>query len=164
MNTIRCPWCQLVQYEGLKCRRCKKPFAEPVEAEVAKAPCQGAQIVPASRDSSDGRHKSNAELIGSRLVAIRKWRHLTQPKLAELMGCPRTYISKIENGHALPMPAQIFRLAEVLKVDAAALVVSDREVAVKELLSDSFVAEFRGLNEEQRKQVLFYARNLGEKI
>ena len=60
------------------------------------------------------------------------------------MGVPRTYISKIENGKAMPTLSSLDRLARALQVDISALLrdASTRhrdEAAV--LMADPFLAE-----------------------
>jgi transcriptional regulator with XRE-family HTH domain len=79
---------------------------------------------------------------------IRKARHLSQRQLAGRMQVPRTYISKIENGKAIPTLGSLERLAAALDVDISQLVrdsrsVRDEEVAV--IFADPFLAEIAAL-------------------
>jgi transcriptional regulator with XRE-family HTH domain len=79
---------------------------------------------------------------------IRKARHLSQRQLAGRMQVPRTYISKIENGKAIPTLGSLERLARALDVDISQLVrdarsVRDEEVAA--IFADSFLAEIAAL-------------------
>ena len=53
---------------------------------------------------------------------IRRARHLSQRQLAGRMQVPRTYISKIENGKAIPTLGSLERLANALEVDMCHLV------------------------------------------
>jgi transcriptional regulator with XRE-family HTH domain len=61
---------------------------------------------------------------------------------------PRTYISKIENGKAIPTLGSLERLASALEVDVCQLVRdarSLREEEVAGILSDPFLAEIAAL-------------------
>ena len=60
------------------------------------------------------------------------------------MQVPRTYISKIENGKAIPTLGSLERLAEALEVDVCQLVRdarSRRDEEVATILADPFLAE-----------------------
>jgi transcriptional regulator with XRE-family HTH domain len=64
------------------------------------------------------------------------------------MQVPRTYISKIENGKAIPTLGSLQRLADALEVDVCQLVrdtrsIRDEEVAA--ILADPFLAEIAAL-------------------
>jgi transcriptional regulator with XRE-family HTH domain len=79
---------------------------------------------------------------------IRKARHLSQRQLAGRMQVPRTYISKIENGKAIPTLGSLERLADALQVDVCQLVRdtrSRREEEVASVLADPFLAEIAAL-------------------
>ena len=52
---------------------------------------------------------------------LRRVRNLSQRQLAGRMGVPRTYISKIENGKAMPTLSSLDRLARALQVVISAL-------------------------------------------
>ena len=60
--------------------------------------------------------------VAGQVRDIRKGRHLSQRQLASRMHVPRTYISKIENGKAIPTLGSLERLAEALEVDVSQLV------------------------------------------
>ena len=82
--------------------------------------------------------------VASQVREIRKARHLSQRQLASRMQVPRTYISKIENGKAIPTLGSLERLAEALEVDVSQLVRdarSRREEEVASILADPFLAE-----------------------
>ena len=75
---------------------------------------------------------------------IRRARHLSQRQLAGRMQVPRTYISKIENGKAIPTLGSLERLANALEVEMSQLVRdarSRREEEVAAILADPFLAE-----------------------
>src|ERR1700693_4140896 len=114
-EVLRCERCTLVQFRTANslCRRCHKPLEveEPErlvsefggEPEEAVAEDNGLQVARAVRD-------------------LRKGRNLSQRQLAGRMQVPRTYISKIENGKAIPTLGSLERLAQALEVDVWQLV------------------------------------------
>lgn len=55
-------------------------------------------------------------LIGPRLRELREQRNLSQGDITEVIGLPRSYISRIENGHAVPSLETLQRLATALDV------------------------------------------------
>jgi transcriptional regulator with XRE-family HTH domain len=138
---LRCDFCKLVQYRtsAESCRRCKKsllpepPKLQPVLALVAEpataAKESGPQVASAVRD-------------------LRHVRNLSQRQLAGRMGVPRTYISKIENGKAMPTLSSLDRLARALQVDISALL---RDAPTRHrdegavLMTDPFLAEIAKL-------------------
>lgn len=163
-EAIRCPSCNLVQFVTSKCRKCGTVFFPLKPAKVQPIPDR--KIVLFKRGSTSVEHKINAELVGSRVKQFRTGRHLSQKGLAEIMGCVRTYISKIERALCLPDTPQILRLADALKIHPALLVASDRELAVDELMSDPFMAllkdESVGIGEHGRMMILNYAKELAK--
>jgi transcriptional regulator with XRE-family HTH domain len=79
---------------------------------------------------------------------IRRARHLSQRQLAGRMQVPRTYISKIENGKAIPTLGSLERLAAALEVDLCQIVRdsrSRRDEEVAAILADPFLAEVAAL-------------------
>jgi len=158
-EVLRCDHCSLVQFRTANalCRRCHKglevelPEPEPVPiALVSSQPekQEGLQVATAVRD-------------------LRHVRNLSQRQLAARMGVPRTYISKIENGKAMPTLSSLDRLARALRVDIASLLrdANNRhsdETAV--LTADPFLAEIAAytsqLNELQRSIFLNHVREL----
>jgi transcriptional regulator with XRE-family HTH domain len=86
--------------------------------------------------------------VAAQVREIRRARHLSQRQLAGRMLVPRTYISKIENGKAIPTLGSLERLASALEVDICQLVRdarSLREEEVAGILSDPFLAEIAAL-------------------
>lgn len=158
-EVLRCDHCSLVQFRTATaiCRRCKKGLEvekpEPVAAAIALVPAQaaldsGPQVAAAVRD-------------------LRHVRNLSQRQLAARMNVPRTYISKIENGKAMPTLSSLDRLAKALQVDISALLRDantrhSNETAM--LMTDPFLAEIAAytsqLDSLQRSIFLNHVREL----
>ena len=135
-EVVRCDHCSLVQVRTASalCRRCRKgleveapaPAPKPL-ALVAKdeLPVKGLQVSAAVRE-------------------LRHVRNLSQRQLAARMNVPRTYISKIENGKAMPTLSSLDRLARALQVDISTLL---RDASTRQrdeanvLMADPFLAE-----------------------
>jgi transcriptional regulator with XRE-family HTH domain len=136
-EVLRCERCTLVQFRTANslCRRCHKPLEveDPErlvpqfagEPEEAVAEDNGLQVARAVRD-------------------LRKGRNLSQRQLAGRMQVPRTYISKIENGKAMPTLSSLARLAAALEIDICNLLRDARSRKHEEtasILGDPFLAE-----------------------
>jgi transcriptional regulator with XRE-family HTH domain len=162
-EVLRCESCKLVQFRTASdaCRRCKKsllpepPKAQPAIALVAAATApeargEGPQVATAVRD-------------------LRHVRNLSQRQLAARMGVPRTYISKIENGKAMPTLSSLDRLARALQVDISALLrdapTRHRDETVV-LLTDPFLSEIAKftahLTSTQKSIFLNHVRELAQ--
>ena len=135
----KCEHCKLVQFSTPTniCRRCKKslvaeqPKAQPAIALVAAQP-------PVAEPPSDKLQVADA------VRDLRRIRNLSQRQLAGRMNVPRTYISKIENGKAMPTLSSLDRLARALQVDISALLrdAPKRHQAETDMLTaDPFLAE-----------------------
>jgi transcriptional regulator with XRE-family HTH domain len=158
-EVLRCDHCSLVQFRTANalCRRCHKCLEveepEPAPAPLALVPTPvavegGLQVATAVRD-------------------LRHVRNLSQRQLAARMGVPRTYISKIENGKAMPTLSSLDRLARALQVDISTLLRDSNtrhrdETAV--LMTDPFLAEIAmytsQLDDLQRSIFLNHVREL----
>ncbi|MGO8759551.1 MAG: helix-turn-helix domain-containing protein [Terracidiphilus sp.] len=82
--------------------------------------------------------------VATQVREMRRARHLSQRQLAARMEVPRTYISKIENGKAVPTLGSLERLAKALNIEVRQLVRdarSRRDEEVTSILDDSFLAE-----------------------
>jgi transcriptional regulator with XRE-family HTH domain len=96
-------------------------------------------------------HPASAEAglqVAGQVREIRRGRHLSQRQLAGRMQVPRTYISKIENGKAIPTLGSLERLATALGVEMAQLVRDARSVREEEVIAifaDPFLAEIAAL-------------------
>ncbi len=86
--------------------------------------------------------------VARRVREIRRARHMSQRQLAGRMMVPRTYISKIENGKAIPTLGSLERLAMALDVPVSQLVRDERsrrEEEIAAILADPFLAEIAAL-------------------
>jgi len=112
--------------------------------------------------SSPGQPAEDAgSQVATQVRDIRRARHLSQRQLAGRMQVPRTYISKIENGKAIPTLGSLERLAAALEVDVSKLVRdarSRREEEVAAIFADPFLAEVAALlpQLDSLKRTLFY--------
>ncbi|HWE85804.1 MAG TPA: helix-turn-helix transcriptional regulator [Terracidiphilus sp.] len=140
-EVVRCEHCTMVQYRTSNslCRRCHKPLD--IEEPIVLGPV----AVP------DPRQQPVTEAgmqVASQVREIRRARHLSQRQLAGRMQVPRTYISKIENGKAIPTLGSLERLANALEVGVCQLVRdsrSRRDEEVTSILTDPFLAEIASL-------------------
>lgn len=103
------------------------------------------QLVPAGSPASS----AEAGLqVAAQVRDIRRARHLSQRQLASRMQVPRTYISKIENGKAIPTLGSLERLATALGVGICHLVRdarSRRDEEVAAILADPLLAEIAAM-------------------
>ena len=137
-EVLRCNYCTLVQFRTSNslCRKCHRPL------DIEEPLVFGPQPVAKPGSADPGLR------VAGQVRDIRKARHLSQRQLANRMQVPRTYISKIENGKAIPTLGSLQRLAEALDVDVCQLVRdarSRREEEVAAILADPFLAEIAEL-------------------
>lgn len=136
-EVARCEHCRLMQFRtssGL-CRRCHKQLE--VEEPAQLAP----QLVTSTANPAC---EEAGEQVAAQVKQIRQARHMSQRQLAGRMQVPRTYISKIENGKAIPTLGSLERLADALGVDVRRLVRDARsrhDEEVASLLADPLLAE-----------------------
>ena len=158
-EVLRCDHCSLVQFRTANalCRRCHQSL----EVEVPEPAPAPLAVVPTSTASADGLQVATA------VRDLRHVRNLSQRQLAARMNVPRTYISKIENGKAMPTLSSLDRLARALQVDISTLLRDSKtrrqdETAV--LMADPFLAEIAmytsQLDEVQRSIFLNHVREL----
>ena len=162
-EVLKCVHCSLTQYRTVTdmCRRCKKP----VFPEQPK-PVPAIALVP---ESSSSPQEEGGLQVASAVRDLRHVRNLSQRQLAARMGVPRTYISKIENGKAMPTLSSLDRLAKALQVDISALL-RDAPTRHKDetavLLADPFLAEIAKytshLNSTQKSIFLNHVRELAQ--
>jgi transcriptional regulator with XRE-family HTH domain len=159
-EVLRCEHCKLVQFRTANdvCRKCRKsllpdlPKVQPIAvvAEPDAPRAEGIQVASAVRD-------------------LRRVRNLSQRQLATRMNVPRTYISKIENGKAMPTLSSLDRLARALQVDISALL-RDAPTRHKDetavLMTDPFLAEIAKftshLTSTQKSIFLNHVRELAQ--
>ena len=153
-EVVRCEHCALVQYRTSNslCRRCHKPL------DIEEPVVLGPQPVP----SPSQQPVAEAGLqVAAQVRDIRRARHLSQRQLASRMQVPRTYISKIENGKAIPTLGSLERIADALEIDVSQLVRdrrSRRDEEVASILADPFLAEIASLlpKLDSLQRTLFY--------
>lgn len=136
-EVLRCEHCSLVQFRtgNSLCRRCHKPL----EVEEPESPVP--QLVTSANHPAPD---DNGLQVARAVRDLRLGRSLSQRQLAGRMQVPRTYISKIENGKAMPTLSSLERLAQALGVDICNLVHDARSRRVEEtasVLADPFLAE-----------------------
>jgi transcriptional regulator with XRE-family HTH domain len=140
-EVLRCGHCQLVQFRTMNalCRRCHKSL-EMEEPEP---------VMPAATSATREPEAEEGGLQVARAVRdARRGRNLSQRQLAGRMQVPRTYISKIENGKAMPTLSSLERLATALEVDMCNLLHDARNRQHDESLSifdDPFLSEIAPL-------------------
>lgn len=157
-EVLRCEHCSLVQFRtnNSLCRRCRKPL------EIEEPELQQPQLVTPAPES--GTESIN---VARAVREIRASRSLSQRQLAERMSVPRTYISKIENGKAIPTLGSLERLAKALGVDICVLLRdarSRRHSEVRAIMADPFLAEIASMVENldglQRAMFLNHVREM----
>lgn len=160
-EVLRCDHCKLVQYRTASdaCRRCRKSLL-PEQPKVTSS----ISLVPEPAAKADA-----GPQVATAVRDLRRVRNLSQRQLAARMNVPRTYISKIENGKAMPTLSSLDRLARALQVDISALLRDaptrhQDESAV--LLADPFLAElakYTGhLSSTQKSIFLNHVRELAQ--
>jgi transcriptional regulator with XRE-family HTH domain len=142
-EVVRCTFagCKLVQFRPSNscCVRCHRPLD--FEAPLRPGPV-AVDDPPLDPSAEAGLH------VAGQVKEIRHARHLSQRQLAGRMQVPRTYISKIENGKAIPTLSSLERLAAALGVDMRQLVRdarSQRDDEVASILADPLLAEIAAL-------------------
>ena len=153
-EVLRCEKCKLVQYRtgNSLCRRCHLPLD--IEEQAPLTP-QLVTTQPVPQAAEAGLQ------VAGQVREIRRARHLSQRQLAGRMQVPRTYISKIENGKAIPTLGSLERLANALEVEMSHLVRdsrSRREEEVAAIFADPFLAEIASLlpNLDSLHRTLFF--------
>ena len=161
-EVLRCNHCGLKQFRTTNdlCRKCRKSLLpEPPKLQPAIA------LVP---EPVVGERTGTLQ-VSAAVRDLRHVRNLSQRQLAGRMGVPRTYISKIENGKAMPTLCSLDRLARALQVDISALL---RDAPTRHrdesavLLGDPFLAEIARftahLIETQKSIFLNHVRELAQ--
>jgi len=154
---VRCGSCKLVQFVPTSgnCRKCKQPLFR--EAEVV--PSQQTEATPSVPERG---FSEMTMTLSSRVKVLRRNRGMSQRDLARKMNVPRTYISKVENGKALPNITSLQRIAEGLQVTLPYLL--DEGAPCSFLTTDPFLAELSDiasqLTDIQRSAILGHARGM----
>jgi transcriptional regulator with XRE-family HTH domain len=142
-EVVRCTFadCKLIQFKTANslCRRCHRLL----ETDEAVRPGP----VPIDNNAADPDSEAGLKVAGQ-VKDVRRARHMSQRQLAGRMQVPRTYISKIENGKAIPTLGSLLRLAAALGVDVRQLVQDARSLRndeVASILADPLLAEIAAL-------------------
>ncbi len=159
-DVLRCDHCHLVQFRTASsvCRKCRKPL----DVEEPQVAVPALTLVPAPPPKEEGGLQ-----VSKAVRDLRRVRNLSQRQLAGRMNVPRTYISKIENGKAMPTLGSLERLAKALQVDISALLRDAKTRHSNEtalLMTDPFLAEIAGfcnqLDAVQKSIFLNHVREL----
>jgi transcriptional regulator with XRE-family HTH domain len=160
-EVVRCDSCSLVQFRTQSgfCRRCHASL-DPEEPEAILLPPTPAEIA----EPTDAKPQFQVALA---IRSLRQRNGISQRQLAQRMGVPRTYVSKIENEKATPTLSSLERIAEALEVTVPDLLsggTRDRNRDLRELAADPFISELIGylgkLNGMQWQSVLAQVRDM----
>ncbi len=164
-EVLRCERCSLVQFRTMDshCRRCRKPLEleepEPQLMALVSSPARHPNHAPSAPPPSIDVAKAVRDL--------RHARELSQRELALRMQVPRTYISKIENGKAMPTLASLERLASALGAHVCELLHDERsrrQDVIASMLADPFLVELMPfvarINAYQRSVFLSHVRDV----
>ena len=120
--TVRCDNCHLKQFMSPtgKCIKCHQEYED---ADTPVIPQQKVEVV-LSENEINFRVRMRLEKTSSAICNVlpmvvkflRVEFNLSQCQVAEQMDAPRTYISKLENGAALPNLASIKKLCDVFSI------------------------------------------------
>src|SRR5277367_5320905 len=137
-EVLRCEHCSLVQFRTSNslCRRCHTPLE--IEEPEPIVPQLVTETTPSTSGGGPGVEVARA------VRDIRRSHQLSQRQLAGRMQVPRTYISKIENGKAVPTLSSLERLAVALEIDICDLLRDARSRQHEEataILADPFLKE-----------------------
>ena len=174
-EVVRCARCRLIQFQTVSqlCRRCCHSLAAgprpDQEASLPKpTPIRGSAVLADQPVTDDGsgrsRWRSGEELaIGRRLRQVRQQQHLTQQMVATMVGVPRTYLSRIENGRLTPGPAMLIRIATAMSVDVVSLLlleeIGGQYPRSAETLTEALLIRYFGrLQLKQMEEVLSHTR------
>ncbi|HEY0758523.1 MAG TPA: helix-turn-helix domain-containing protein [Acidisarcina sp.] len=140
-EVLRCDHCSLVQFRTANslCRRCHKAIE--IELPEPQPGSQSPKLVPAGEP---GAAPDEGLQVARTVRDMRRSRNLSQRQLAGRMQVPRTYISKIENGKAMPTLSSLQRLAVALEINICDLLQdgpSRRQIEAAAVLADPFLAE-----------------------
>jgi len=172
-EVLRCRQCLLVQFRTASdlCRRCAKPLPSHPAEHVAAVLDEDATPVALESQSAinspmplDRGARNRRLTVGSKLGAIRKERALTQVEMAELLGIPRSYLSRIENNRLLPGPLMVAKFAQALDLGISELLDASRHDRSGRLPGDpitaSLLRHFTTLQLPQQADVLLRVRRM----
>jgi putative transcriptional regulator len=111
------------------CRRCKRALPPLIPliihtVEPVSAHPHGAGIAAAAGVVSDSDSRQPLPL-GRTVERLRKAHGCSQEDLARLVGIRRTYLSRVENGHVMPGPRIVSKIAQALGIEMDELLVRE---------------------------------------
>lgn len=112
-EVTRCRHCHLNQFmtDSGMCRKCRHSMIPEPQPMVDVRPVSKPLVPTGKLD------------IAFAVKLLRKANGLSQPDLARRLGCPRTWISKVENRKAAPTVESIIRFAAALDATPYALII-----------------------------------------
>ena len=165
-EVVRCQDCLLVQFrtQSDRCRRCAKPL--PTFLPFQEAPAEEPSADAVSDDYGDAsvpmdRATRNRRItVGARIKNHRQQRGLTQVEMSELLGIPRSYLSRIENSRLLPGPLMVASFATSLGIDISELLGTNQGRRATDSAEAALLTNFATLPIQKMEDVLATARRM----
>ena len=111
--------------------------------------------------------------IGKRLLELRILKNLSQGDIEKRTGLLRCYVSRVENGHAIPSLGNLQRWAHALGVEVYQLFVegeerlgvnSDGVIEDPDRVERKLLSVLRRVNEADRQLVLYMASEMAKRV
>lgn len=177
-EVVRCQSCHLVQFRTAcdLCRRCKRALPSQIPLivhTVEAAPVQSNGTGVAAAAHAEGRLTGETDShqplpLGRTVEQLRKAHGCSQEELARLVGIRRTYLSRVENGHVMPGPRIVSKIAQALGIEMQELLVrepSKRGALRIEPNSARLVKMFSEMQPREMAAIIATARQmLGEQL
>lgn len=97
----------------------------------------------------------NKEMFGKRLKEIRVNKHLTQEKLAEMVGKDSKHISALECGHYFPTYDTLEKLSKALDVELHEMFLFSH-FCNNDFLASESIRMIKQADEKQLKQIYYF--------
>lgn len=161
LPAVRCWNCNLNQFPGDTCRRCRQPLEKPEPPKLELV------VRKSTSWKSSGFHEEMSKRIGRRFRCARKAKGLSQREVGNILGVQRTYVTKIESGRVQPTVKQLERLAKSVGTTVAYLVSTKQELDLFRIMANPFLMELieagNGLSSFYWKKVADKAEELAKK-
>jgi transcriptional regulator with XRE-family HTH domain len=153
---VVCQHCLLTQFKTANnlCRKCNTSLDAPKTTPSFQPP----PVAIAPVDCAIG--------IGMAIRLLRIMHHMSQKSLSKAMGCPRTWVSKVENG-TMPTMSSIRRFSDALGIPTRSIVelaCLNEEVARNFIATERFIGivthKAGALTDEQRNKLLDLIKKL----